>query len=91
MAPSFKPSAKRVHLRSLVCGNVRQKPSLDCILSQLLVHAHQKLLGLGVDVTNVHAALVVEEHIVALTRGIDADVELLLLRDTVGRLDPRGI
>lgn len=57
---------------------------LDRVLAQLVVHSHQQPLGLGVHVTHINASLVVEEHVVALSGGIDAYVELLLLRSTKG-------
>lgn len=63
----------------LVVTDVCEELLRDLLLTQLVVHGDQQALGLGVDVAHLHAALVVEEHIVSLPRRVHAHVELLVL------------
>lgn len=51
----------------------------DLVLAQLVAHGDQQPLGFGVHITHIHSSLMMEKHMVTLTRGVDANIELLLL------------
>ena len=82
---ALEPVAGSGNSRFLVLGDMGEQLFLDGLLCDLLVHTHQQLLRLSVHVSHIHTALVVEQHIVALPRGVDAHVKLLFLNDK-GRL-----
>lgn len=63
----------------LVLRNVCEELLCDLVLTQLVIHCDHQPLGLGIHVANLHSPLVVEKHMVALARGINTHIKLLLL------------
>ena len=81
LPPTSGGSIKTPHLLFDIYGNISEQFLFHCLSRQSLVHGDIKTEGLGVDVTHVHPAFVSEQQRVAATTRIDADVELLTLKN----------
>lgn len=71
----------------LVIGNVCEELLFDLGVAQFVVHGDGQPLGLGVHITHLHSAFVVEKYVVGLARGIDANVKLLILYELNTRVN----
>mmetsp|Transcript_71915 Transcript_71915/g.155306 ORF Transcript_71915/g.155306 Transcript_71915/m.155306 type:complete len:858 (-) Transcript_71915:25-2598(-) len=75
------------HGRLLARRHLGQELRGDGRLSGINVSGDRIVLGLGIDIADVNTTLMVEEDLVLVARGVDADVVLLLLRVRHHRLD----